>query len=146
MSAGQARDALAAFERLQSFYQSTGRRVSLLAAVSEFAEAAGKLDGRSLGEAVQGYLRTEASVKRKDLKEAVEEFIRAEEHARKPAKDSGRKSAASITTTGPSCWPVRGDISKHCRLRPDKGVSGYLHCLAWRSEIQVQESQRGDFS
>ena len=58
LTARQARDALAAFERLQSFYQSTGRRVSLLAAVSQFAEAAGKLDGRTLGEAVDGYLRT----------------------------------------------------------------------------------------
>ena len=48
LTAGQARDALAAFERLQSFYQSTGRRVSLLAAVSQFAEAAGKQEGRTM--------------------------------------------------------------------------------------------------
>jgi len=38
LTATQSRDALAAFARLQGFYQSTGRRVSLLAAVSEFAE------------------------------------------------------------------------------------------------------------
>jgi len=50
----QAHDALAALERLQTFYQSTGRRVSLLAAVSEFAEASAKLNGRALGEAVDG--------------------------------------------------------------------------------------------
>ena len=48
LTAGQARDALAAFERLQSFYQSTGRRVSLLAAVSQSAEAAGKQEGRTM--------------------------------------------------------------------------------------------------
>ena len=71
----QAHDALAALERLQTFYQSTGRRVSLLAAVSEFAEASAKLNGRALGEAVDGYQRNVASVKRKDIKEAVEEFI-----------------------------------------------------------------------
>jgi hypothetical protein len=55
LSPGQARDALSALERLQSFYVFTGRRVSLLAAVSEYAEAAGKLHGRTLGEAVEGY-------------------------------------------------------------------------------------------
>ena len=53
-SASQSRDALAALERLESFRQSTGRAISLLAAVSEFAEAAGKLHGRSLDEAVSG--------------------------------------------------------------------------------------------
>ena len=89
LTAGQARDALAAFERLQSFYQSTGRRVSLLAAVSQFAEAAGKLDGRTLDEAVEGYLRTVVSVRRKDIKEAVEEFIKAEERRTK-ASDGQR--------------------------------------------------------
>jgi len=75
LSAAQARDALAAFERLQSFYQLTGRRVSLLAAVSEFAESAAKLDGRSMGDAVDGFLSSVASVKRKDIKEAVGEFV-----------------------------------------------------------------------
>ena len=66
----QARDALAALERLADFYRATGRRASLLAAVSEFVEAAGKLHGRTMGEAVEGYLRTVATVKRKDIKEA----------------------------------------------------------------------------
>jgi integrase len=79
LSPGQARDALTALERLQAFYQSTGRRVSLLAAVSEFAEAAGKLHGRTLGEAVDGYLRTEVNVTRKDIAEAAEEFVAAED-------------------------------------------------------------------
>ncbi len=78
LTATQSRDALAAFERLQGFYQSTGRRVSLLAAVSEFAEAASKLHGRTMGEAVTGYLRTVANIGRKDIKEAVEEFLRAD--------------------------------------------------------------------
>jgi hypothetical protein len=38
LTATQSRDALAALERLQSFYESTGQRVSLLGAVSEFVE------------------------------------------------------------------------------------------------------------
>lgn len=66
---------LAALQQLEAFRVSTGRRVSLLGAVSEFTEAAGKLHGRPLGEAVEGYLRTVASVKRKDVLEAVNEFI-----------------------------------------------------------------------
>ena len=52
----QARDALAALERLADFYRATGRRVSLLAGISEFVEASAKLHGRTLGEAVEGYL------------------------------------------------------------------------------------------
>jgi integrase len=78
LTANQSRDALVALERLQGFYQSTGRRVSLLAAVSEFVEASGKLHGRTMGEAVEGYLRNVASVKRKDIKEAVLEFLQAD--------------------------------------------------------------------
>jgi integrase len=74
----QARDALAALERLADFYRTTGRRVSLLAAVSEFVESSGKLNGRTMGEAVEGYLRTVANVKRKDIKEAVTEFLQAD--------------------------------------------------------------------
>ena len=67
LTATQSRDALAALERLQSFYQTTGRRVSLLAAVSEFVEASAELGGRSMGEAVTGYMRTVANVNRKDI-------------------------------------------------------------------------------
>jgi hypothetical protein len=40
LTPGQATDALAALERLRNFYQTTGRKVSLLAAASEFSEAA----------------------------------------------------------------------------------------------------------
>ena len=75
----QANDALAAFQRLDDFFRATGRRASLLAAVSDFCESSAKLHGRTLGEAVEGYLRNVASVKRKDIAEAVEEFISAEE-------------------------------------------------------------------
>jgi len=75
LNPAQARDALAALERLADFYRATGRRVSLLAGISEFAEASAKAQGRNLGEVVEGYLNTVANVKRKDVSEAVEEFI-----------------------------------------------------------------------
>ena len=75
----QSRDAIAAFERLQGFFQASGRRISLLAAVSEFVEASGKLGGRTMSEAVEGYVRTIATVKRKDISAAVEEFIQINE-------------------------------------------------------------------
>jgi integrase len=47
--------------------------------VSEFCEASAKLHGRTLGEAVEGSLRTVASVKRKDVSEAAEELIASAE-------------------------------------------------------------------
>jgi integrase len=71
----QARDALAALERLGDLYRATGKHVSLLAVASEYAEAAKKLNGRSLGEAVDGFLSNVATVKRVDLNAAVEQFI-----------------------------------------------------------------------
>jgi hypothetical protein len=52
LNANQSRDALAALQRLETLRQTTGRRVSLLAAVSEFAEAVDKLHGGTLAEAV----------------------------------------------------------------------------------------------
>ncbi len=83
LTPGQAGDALAALERLQGFYQATGKRVSLIGAVSEFVEASGKLNGQTLAEAVEGYLRTVAAVRRMDIAQAVEQFISGEEHRTK---------------------------------------------------------------
>jgi integrase len=79
LTAAQARDALAALQRLEAFRQQTGRSVSLLASVSAYCEAAGKVPGRTLAEAVDGFVAGVASVQRKDLAEAVEEFILAKE-------------------------------------------------------------------
>ena len=93
LSASQSRDALAALERLNSFCQSTGRRVSLLSAVSEFAEAASKLQGHTLIGAVDGYLSTVAKVKRKDIREAVQEFIATEEP--RPKSSPGQRAQLS---------------------------------------------------
>jgi integrase len=94
LNADQSRDALAALERLETLRQSSGRRVSLLAAVSEFAEAVDKLRGRTLGEAVEGYLRTVVSIQRKDLSEAVEEFIEGRKHKSEAA--NGKRAQLSL--------------------------------------------------
>jgi integrase len=69
----------AALQRLASHYQSTGQQVSLLIAASEFCEAAAKLGGRTINEAVDGYLNSVATVKRKSVLEAVEQFIAGQE-------------------------------------------------------------------
>jgi integrase len=79
LTAPQSRVALAALQMAQDFYEATGRRVSTVTAVSEYFDALRKLNGRGLNEAVEGFLRTVANVKRKDIKEAVEEFIQADE-------------------------------------------------------------------
>jgi integrase len=70
----------------------------LLGAVSEYAEAYGKIGGRTLGEAVDGYLRTVVSVKRKDVKEAVEEFIESRKHRSEAEKGKRAKLSASYTS------------------------------------------------
>jgi integrase len=75
LSPGQVSDALAALERLREHYVATGRKVSLLGAVSDWAESSGKLNGRTLGDAVEGFLRTTATLKRKPLAEAVKDFV-----------------------------------------------------------------------
>jgi integrase len=94
LSPGQASDALAAFERLQSFYVSTGRRVSLLTAVCEYCDSASKFNGHNFPEAFDGFLKTVVCVKRKDLTQAVEDFIAGEE-VRTKANDGRRPQLSS---------------------------------------------------
>ena len=93
LTAGQASDAIAALEGLQRFYQSTGRRLSLRAAVADYCEVSGKLHGQTLGEAVEGYLRTVASVKRVNVSDAVEQFLTVEEPRTKA--DDGKRPEVS---------------------------------------------------
>jgi integrase len=76
LSPSQSRDAIAAFEQLDSYYKKTGKRISLLSAVSRFTEASTKLGDRPMNDAVDGYLSTVANITRKDLMEAVNEFLR----------------------------------------------------------------------
>jgi hypothetical protein len=89
LTPGQANDARAALERVQAYYQATGRKVSLLVGISAYCDSMLKLDGHTLGEAVDGFNSTVAKIKRVDLSEAVEEFKKS----RKPktvAKDGKR--------------------------------------------------------
>jgi len=95
LTPAQATDALAALERLGTFYQTTGRKVSLLAAVSEYCESSAKLPPQTrLSEAVEGFNRAVATVKRKDLAAAIEEFIAAE----KPRTQSTNGERAQLSS------------------------------------------------
>ena len=117
LSPGQASDALAALQRLQRYYQDTGRRVSLLAGISEYCEAAGKLSGRTLGDAMDGYLSTVASVKRKDVSEAVEQFI-AEREQKTHAEGSRRPQLSPEHHYNTSLW-----LRKFAKAFPGHAIS-----------------------
>jgi integrase len=71
----QARGAAAAFDLLQGFYAETGKRVPLLDCVAGYCGALRKLKDRPLGEALDTYLNTVATVKPKGVSEAVEEWL-----------------------------------------------------------------------
>ena len=74
LTASQSRDALAAFERLDSYFRAKGKRISLNTALADYLDALGKLPV-PLPEAVAGYLTTVATIKRVDLAAAVKEFV-----------------------------------------------------------------------
>src|ERR1700677_4592765 len=98
LSSKQASDALAALQRLDRFFQSTGRRVSLLAGISEYCEAAGKLSGQTIGDAVERFLATVAVVRRKPLADGATEFIAGRKH---PAESGdGKRSKHSPVYEG----------------------------------------------
>jgi hypothetical protein len=99
----QANDALAAFDRLHSLYQSTGKKVSLLVAVSEFAESAAKLNGFTHAEAIAGFLSNVAAVKRQDVRQAVEDFI-SERKKRTVAEDGKRPKLSPEHFYNTSLW------------------------------------------
>jgi integrase len=103
LSASQSQDAITALERLNNLHQSTGRKFSLTAAVSEFADNLAKLGGRSLQEAVDGFLRTSAVVKRKDVFEAVEDFVESRKH-RSEAKDGKRAQISPVYARNVHTW------------------------------------------
>ena len=97
LTAKQSQDAIVALQRLVELTHATGRKVSLLSAVSEFAEASSLLKGRSLIETAQTFLQSIASVQRKDISEAVEEFIIGREAKTKAA--AGQRAQLSKTYT-----------------------------------------------
>ena len=126
LTPAQANDAVAAIERLNTFYQSTGRRISLLATVSEYCEAAAKLPGRSLGEVADGYLRTVATVKRQDLAAAVEEFITAEE----PRTKAGDGQRAQLS--------AKYHYNRAIQLRRFAGTfTGYAVCDLGKQDLDT---------
>ncbi len=106
--------------------------MSLLAGISEFCESAAKLGGRSVREAVEGYLNSVAIVKRMDLAAAVEEFIAAEE-PRTKASD-GRRAQLSPKYAYNRDIMLRGFAATFqntalCDL--GKATCGRLLLLAW---------------
>ncbi len=91
LTAKEAAAALAIRDALDSYRQDTGRAVTALQAVTEYLHAAKLLGERPLGEAVEGYLRTVAVVRRKALSEAVTEF--GASRAPKAESKDGKRSA-----------------------------------------------------
>ena len=85
LTASQAQDALAAMQRLENFRVATGRRLSLLGAVSELVENLTKLKNFPLGEAVDTFLRNSAVVQPKDIGQAVTDFLGSKEHLTRAA-------------------------------------------------------------
>jgi integrase len=137
----QARDALAALERLETLRQSSGRRFSLLAAVSDFAEATDRLHGRTLGEAVEGYLRTVVSIQRKDINEAIEEFIERRRH-KSQAQDGKRAQMSREYACHVAMW-----LREFGRTFPGTAVSELTkeHLDAYiKSHTDVAAKSRND--
>ena len=89
LSPGQVADAQNALEELQRFYQATGKRISIRFAVGVFCESARKLGEVTVGQAVDGFLSSVATIKRVDLKAAVEQFTASRE-PKTVAKDGKR--------------------------------------------------------
>src|SRR5205807_1415551 len=65
--------------KLEAFRKKTGLRLSLLEVVSEHLEVKEKIGGRSFNEVATGFMKTVASVKRKDIAAAVAEFLLLDE-------------------------------------------------------------------
>jgi hypothetical protein len=86
LTPGQASEAVASFKALQNFYESTGKRLSLLESVTGYCGAVKRLGDRPLGEAVDSFLANGAQVKRVDLLQAAEEWL-ASRRPRTVAKD-----------------------------------------------------------
>ena len=97
LTPGQAADAMTALELLQGFHRATGHNVSIKRAVADYVEAARRLNGHTLAEAVEGFMANVVNVKRKDLAEAVEAFIQTDE-PRTKAADGQRAQLSSEYT------------------------------------------------
>ncbi len=128
LTASQARDSLAAFQCLEGFLVTAGRKLTLLGAVSEFVEAASKLRGQSLGDAVTRYLATVANVTRKDVREAVEEFIAADE----PRTRAVEGQRAQLSAKSPITAPFSSDASLgRSQMRPCANLAKPTSTPSW---------------
>ena len=106
LSSTQAADALAALELLDAFRKKTGQTVSLRNMAEDWTEAKSKLNGTTLNDAVNAYLGTVASVKRKDLAEAVDEFLESRRD-KTEAKDGKRAQLSASYERHVASW-LRG--------------------------------------
>jgi integrase len=79
LTPGQIADAQVAFDRLREYYRQTGRKLTLRAVAADYCENMAKLDGQTMGEAVDGFLSTVDKVNRKPIAEAVNEFLASQE-------------------------------------------------------------------
>ena len=103
LTPAQADDALAAIGLLNAYRESTGQHITLVSAVSELVEAKKKLHGRSMSEAVAGFMRDSVTVKSKPIGEAVELFIESRQH-KNDSKNGKRAQLSSSYTTHVNSW------------------------------------------
>ncbi len=75
LTAKEVTGTLAIRDALDAYRRETGRTISALQAVTQYVHAAKLLGERPLGEAVEGYIRTVAVVRRKALADAVADFV-----------------------------------------------------------------------
>jgi len=103
LTSSEALDSLAALDRLEAFRLKSGRNLTLLGAVSQLVEQLERLEGKSLSEVVDGYLKHEVMVKREKLKTAVEEFIKNRQPRTEP-KDGERPQTSSEYERHVAAW------------------------------------------
>ena len=102
LTASQARDALAAYERLEAYFKNKGKRINLNTAIGEYLDAIEQLDV-PLSTAVTGFKTTVASVKRLDIKSAVVEF-NAEREAKTTSIDGKRPQLSKSYFLNTKLW------------------------------------------
>jgi integrase len=142
LTPGQLNDALAAFKTLQEFYRTTGKRVSLHEAASQFTTAASKLlENTTFTDAIDGYLTSVAMIHRKGIKEAVDQFL-LERELKTKAKDGKRAQLSKeyhyliglwlkkFATTFPAtavCELTKGHLDKYMQQHSERSAKTRNH-------------------
>jgi len=96
-------DALAIRDALDAYRRDTGRTITPLQAVTHYVHAAKLLGERPLSDAVEGFIRTVAVVRRKTLSEAVAEFV-ATRAPKAEAKDGKRPALNPKYVENTATW------------------------------------------